>query len=406
MLVVKEHRHAPPQTARCWATSDLKADVGTVASYAAQRWDIETWIEDAKELLGLDHYQLISANALVRFWHLVACCYLYLDEVRAGLVAQGRTGATIGDALRHQQRTHYHLLLQWLRHQFAKGHSVDLLFQDVKKGFMYSDDHVTKAMERLDKGSIVIVSVSNKLGRMGTTKSFRTFCRDRKHRFISATGLADVKPHYLDLFMEAMNVNYSRLSKKGLAIKKKWDKADEIRVKTAAGTDMTFDVSGMEAIANVGQYHEPGMGGNMPAGEVYIPPKGFEGVKGTFIIDGSMKTENGAVLLDYPVRVTVDEGRVSKLEGKYAHLLETTFTKFEDRAKYPRRVRHIGELGVGINPGAVLIGSMIMDEKVLGTGHIAIGSNYWFGGDIKTIYHGDQVFKSPTYYIDGKKMNI
>ena len=64
----------------------------------------------------------------------------------------------------------------------------------------------------------------------------------------------------------------------------------------------------------------------------------------------------------------------------------------------------MGELGIGINPGAVLIGSMIMDEKVLGTGHIAIGSNSWFGGDIKTIYHGDQVFKSPVYYLDGKKM--
>jgi hypothetical protein len=50
VLVVKEHPDAPPESARCWATSDLEAPVATVASYAAQRWDIETWIEDAKEL--------------------------------------------------------------------------------------------------------------------------------------------------------------------------------------------------------------------------------------------------------------------------------------------------------------------------------------------------------------------
>ena len=285
-----------------------------------------------------------------------------------------------------------------------KGLNVNLLFQDVKKGFMHADEHVVKAIKGLDKQSLIILSLSNKLGRFGEEKSFRNFCKDKKHRFISATGLGDVKPSYFDLFLEAMNVNYVRLRKKGLVIKKKWDKAETIQVKTAAGTDVTFDVSGMESIANIGEYHEPGMGGNMPAGEVYIPPKGFEGVKGKVVIDGSMKTVSGAILIDQPVTLHVKEGRVSHLEGKNAHLLADSFKKFEDRAKYPHRIRHIGELGIGINPGAVLIGSMIMDEKVLGTGHIALGSNYWFGGDIKTIYHADQVFKSPVYYVDGKKM--
>lgn len=122
VLVVKENPEAP--TARCFATSDLEADVLTVASYASQRWDIETWIEDAKELLGLDHYQLTSADSMVRFWHLVCCCYLYLDEVRAQLVATGHREATIGDALRHQQQLQYLLFLEWLWEQFSQGHSV------------------------------------------------------------------------------------------------------------------------------------------------------------------------------------------------------------------------------------------------------------------------------------------
>ncbi len=125
VLVVKESREAAPETARCWATSDLKADVATVVSYAAQRWDIETWIEDAKGLLGLDHYQLTATDGVVRFCHLVACCYLYLDEVRVGLVAQGLADATIGDALHYQQKSQYHLLLAWLREQFTQGHSID-----------------------------------------------------------------------------------------------------------------------------------------------------------------------------------------------------------------------------------------------------------------------------------------
>jgi hypothetical protein len=287
-----------------------------------------------------------------------------------------------------------------------KKYNVDLLFQDVKKGFMIADDHVTNAVKRLEKESIIIIAVSNKLGRLGTEKSFRSFCHERGHRFLSATGLGDVSVSHLNLFMDAMNTNYARLRKKGMAIKKKWDKAKEIRVKTEAGTDITFDVDGMKAIANVGEYHKPGRGGNMPAGEVYIPPKGFYGVNGVFVIDGSMKTVNGSLLAKDPLRVHVKDGRVVKIEGMQADLLEQTFRKFEDRAKYPERVRHIGELGIGINPGAVLIGSMIMDEKVLGTGHIAFGSNYWFGGDIRTVFHGDQVFKKPVYYLDGQKMEL
>jgi hypothetical protein len=125
VLVVKEHPDAPPESARCWASSDLQADVVRVASYAAQRWDIETWIEDAKGVLGLDHYQLTAADAVVCFCHLVACCYLYLDEVRTQLVDQGQVGATMGDALRYQQKSQYHLLLEWLKEQFAQGRSVN-----------------------------------------------------------------------------------------------------------------------------------------------------------------------------------------------------------------------------------------------------------------------------------------
>ncbi len=287
-----------------------------------------------------------------------------------------------------------------------KGLMATLLFQDVKKGFMFSDDHIVQAVTRLEKGNLIILSLSNKLGRFGDHKSFRMFCKDQKHRFLSATGLGDVAVGRFDLFIESMTINYPRMRKRGLAIKKIWDKANEIRVTTPNGTDVTYDVRGMLAVANIGEYHNPGEGGNMPAGEVYIPPRGYYGVFGKVVIDGSMKTDSGAVLLDEPVTAHIKNGRVVMLEGKQAHLLEETFQKFENRAKYPYRIRHIAELGIGINPGAVLIGSMILDEKVFGTGHIAFGSNYWFGGEIKTIYHGDQVFKAPTYFVDGVKMKV
>src|SRR5262249_23445592 len=114
VLVVKEAPEAPAATARCWATSDLDADAAPAAGHAAARWEVETYLEDSKELLGLDHYQLTSTAAVERFWHLLACAYLYLDERRAHLVAAGQPDATLGDALRAEQRAHRRLLLGWL----------------------------------------------------------------------------------------------------------------------------------------------------------------------------------------------------------------------------------------------------------------------------------------------------
>ena len=66
----------------------------------------------------------------------------------------------------------------------------------------------------------------------------------------------------------------------------------------------------------------------------------------------------------------------------------------------------IGELGIGFNPKINLMGAMVVDEKALGTAHIALGSNYWFGGDIYSISHLDQVFKNPLILFDGKEFKL
>ncbi len=281
-----------------------------------------------------------------------------------------------------------------------------ILYQQPKKGFMFVEDHILNALNLLPKKSIIIIAVSNKLGRLGEEKSFRNFCKEHGHRFISATGLADLKPTQFNLILACLNINYQSMKKRGLQIKKQWDKAKEIRVKTELGTDITFNVENMEAVINIGEYHQPGSGGNMPAGEVYIPPNGINNVNGTIIIDGSIKTDTGAFLLNDPLTLHIENGTLVKMTGKHAPLFEQTFEKFQERSQHPERIRLVSELGIGINPAALLIGSTIIDEKVLGTAHIALGSNSWFGGAIKSIFHSDLVFKNPIFYIDGKKMEL
>jgi hypothetical protein len=89
-------------------------------AHIAQRWDVEQLFSDVKELLGLDHYQLMSATAIQRFWTLVMLAYLFLDEERCRLQAQQQRPVTIGEACRHVQRVHWSHLLDWLHQAFTE----------------------------------------------------------------------------------------------------------------------------------------------------------------------------------------------------------------------------------------------------------------------------------------------
>jgi hypothetical protein len=104
---------------RFWASTDLEADVATLLAHIAQRWDIEVLFADVNELLGLDHYQLMSAQAIRRFWVLVMVAYGFLEQERARLQREKGRHVTIGDAARDVQRLHWSHCLTWLHEQIA-----------------------------------------------------------------------------------------------------------------------------------------------------------------------------------------------------------------------------------------------------------------------------------------------
>src|SRR5713226_1007851 len=67
---------------------DLEADLPTLLTHIATRWKIEVLFGDGKEELGLDHYQLMSVGAIVRFWTLALLAYVFLEEEQARLQEQ------------------------------------------------------------------------------------------------------------------------------------------------------------------------------------------------------------------------------------------------------------------------------------------------------------------------------
>jgi hypothetical protein len=129
LILVKETLDAPVQQVRYFASSDLAADVPMLVGHLAARWAIEVLFADGKELLGLDQYQVMSADAIVRFWTLAWAAYCFLDEERARLRLEWQCHVTVGDARREVQRTHWHHLIIWMHQQFAAGVAPQTVFE-------------------------------------------------------------------------------------------------------------------------------------------------------------------------------------------------------------------------------------------------------------------------------------
>jgi hypothetical protein len=88
----------------------------------AIRWTIETFFEYDKDLLGSDHYQLMTAQAILRFWTLTACLLYFLEEQRA---LHTPPQLTCGDARRKLQEQQRLNLLLWLKDQFQANSSIE-----------------------------------------------------------------------------------------------------------------------------------------------------------------------------------------------------------------------------------------------------------------------------------------
>ena len=282
-----------------------------------------------------------------------------------------------------------------------------LILQNAKSRGDISDEDVIQNLSGLKSDNIIILNMSDKLGNIQQLgKSFRRWVDKKNHRFISAMSLGDLATSNIDLILKAIDVNYKPFQIMHEEIRQKLENAKEIHITTPTGTDLYYDKSGIKAIAADGNYTLPGSGGNLPAGEVYSPPNGKR-IEGKVVIDGSSRTHEHTILIRKPIELTIKNGIITEIKGhEESRQLEATLKWAASVAKNPGNVRRVCELGIGLNPNARIIGAMIVDDKTLGTAHIGIGSNYWFGGNIYAIIHLDQVFKNPTIYLDDELLRI
>ncbi|WP_380674568.1 aminopeptidase [Salinigranum sp. GCM10025319] len=172
--------------------------------------------------------------------------------------------------------------------------------------------------------------------------------------------------------------------------------ADEIRVTTDAGTDITFEPGGREWHSDTGLVHEPGDFSNLPAGEVFVSP---ETATGTYVVDGTMMPHG---LLDRELRFEVDDGYVTDISDDAVREQVEAGADSVGRDAY-----NLAELGIGTNVAvSELVGSVLLDEKAGGTVHIAIGDDASIGGDTEAPLHLDGIVRDPTVYADGAEVEL
>lgn len=267
------------------------------------------------------------------------------------------------------------------------------------------DNELAKVIKKLPDKSVILVNVSQKMGRMDELLSFRSYCKQHQHRFASSSNLSALREEHLPHLLRVYAANYKDMALRSEKVSALLKEAQEIAITTPAGTDLKLNVKGMGSIINSGIYRNPGEGGNLPAGEVYLPPNLF-GVEGTIVIDGSYRTKEGSKLVQEPITLSVKESNVNSITGGLeANDLRETLEWAKLQSKNPHVIK-IGELGIGINEEAGVIGCTVVDEKTLGTCHFAIGSNSWFGGPIKARIHLDQVLLKPKILVDGKRLSF
>jgi hypothetical protein len=121
LLITCHDRDNPGKSLRYWGSTLIEAEPQPVINHLAVRWNVEVLFEDNKDLLGADHYQLMNADAVLRFWTLIACLGYFLDEQKA----LRPDCTTWGEVRRALQKEHQVNLLTWLASQFKAGLSVE-----------------------------------------------------------------------------------------------------------------------------------------------------------------------------------------------------------------------------------------------------------------------------------------
>ncbi len=176
---------------------------------------------------------------------------------------------------------------------------------------------------------------------------------------------------YITRMNAAYDIDYENVKTSCMDALEQFKGVEKVAVHTGTDCTLYLDITNRE-------WHIDAGDGNLPCGEVYIAPV-EEQTNGTVFFH--------KIFLDdvfySDVTMAVRDGILCACSS------QAVMDYYE---KLPKENRVVCELGLGMNPNVKdLCGYTLLDEKMAGTFHIALGANQMFGGQNKASDHIDFV---------------
>jgi hypothetical protein len=197
-----------------------------------------------------------------------------------------------------------------------------------------------------------------------------------------------------------MQVDYDEIVKDAEFLMGVFEGVKSVHITAPGGTDITLDIEDRrfqtDVSINKGEF------GNLPAGEIWCAPV-EDGANGVLVVDGSV---GDLGRLSEDIALKIKDGHLESISCEDIELAK----RLRQLVSVDEMASVIGELGIGLNPGARLVGNLLEDEKAGGTAHIAFGNNLDMkGGSNQSATHRDFLFLKPTFsaiYKDGSEKII
>jgi leucyl aminopeptidase (aminopeptidase T) len=191
--------------------------------------------------------------------------------------------------------------------------------------------------------------------------------------------------------------DYVAMDRLGQKLAKLFSEGRKVRVQADNGTDLEAIIEGRpgrSVTAKVPAMRANGGGGcAFPDGEAHVCP--IEGTgNGVIVFD---LTAHSVGALKEPIRVTVEKGMATRIEGgveakKWRDILE----RYGDANSY----NCPAEIAIGLNKNVTPTGSMRTDKKLYGSSHIGLGDTIVLGGTCHAKMRLEGVIREPVITID------
>lgn len=177
---------------------------------------------------------------------------------------------------------------------------------------------------------------------------------------------------YIHRMEQAYHIDYDALFSACVSLQTSMAQSDRYILQTGVDCELVFDLTGRS-------WHIDAGDGDWPCGEIYIAPNEAK-TNGTVFFKELFLDDIGNF---QNVTLTIIDGRLTRCDNDAIN---------EYIANLTPENTVICELGFGLNPNVTdLCGYTVLDEKMAGSFHIAIGANQMFGGKNEASTHIDLV---------------